>query len=135
MFNTRKHPYLISLFVLVLVATPSILRADGESIFLFSDYHLSNNGLEFGFYPSGYSDGFYWGYMAGKHEYGRHEMLCGDYGAALFYNGCHSNHSNWLEAHFFWPNWDPDTAFVDTRDHPNDFIVWQNSSSARSIIG
>ncbi|OHB53723.1 MAG: hypothetical protein A2Y10_20055 [Planctomycetes bacterium GWF2_41_51] len=105
--STGKNIIRLSLICLFsLLMNASALHAAHESFFLNSSAFNPNQpdyAVQFGFYPSGYSDGWLW--------YGE-EMLSGEWAAAITYNGIHNNHSNWLESHFSYPYWNPDTRFV-----------------------
>ena len=118
-----RNIFVFYLFILfVLLVTPSALHADGESFWLNSSaFNPSqpDNAVSFGFYPSGYSDGWWWdesprrhlNYVHGSEPKG-HETLSGEWAAAVYYTGIHNNKVNWLTNHFEWPTWTPDTSFV-----------------------
>src|SRR3972149_8137403 len=60
--------------------------AAGESFWLYTnDDEALTGGVSFGFYPSGYSGGFHYG-KADRHRFGPHEMLSGEFGAAIYYS-------------------------------------------------
>jgi len=85
MFTEKIFIRLSLICLFVLFVSPSFLYADGESFWLFTNHYLaSNGGVSFGFYPSGYSDGWYWGvsdsHLHWPSDY--HETLSGDWAAA-----------------------------------------------------
>jgi len=56
-----------------------------EPFGLYSDdYQSLDEGVAYNFYPSGYSDGFWYGKSV-RHPHGPHEMLSGEWAAAIFY--------------------------------------------------
>jgi len=121
--------FLVILFIFVLFATPTFLYAAYEPIGLYTnDYYASNGGVAFDFYPSGYSDGWYWGY-SDRHQQDSHEMLSGEWASGIFYNGIHDNKTQWLTDWFMVPNWPTYTSFI---QDPN-FEVW-NHKTARSRV-
>ncbi|MCX5632193.1 MAG: right-handed parallel beta-helix repeat-containing protein [Phycisphaerae bacterium] len=114
MFTEKIFIRLSLICLFVLFVSPSFLYADGESFWLFTNHYLaSNGGVSFGFYPSGYSDGWYWGvsdsHLHWPSDY--HETLSGDWAAAIYFSGIQNNKGMWLTQHFNWPNWDPVTDF------------------------
>ena len=89
MFNSQqsfpKSVYIF--FALSVFAVSSILCAEGEPIELYThDPVAATGGVAFNFYQSGYSDGFWWGETDRHSGHGHHEMLSGEFGAAVFYN-------------------------------------------------
>jgi len=53
------------------------------------------------FDAAGYSDWWYWGYHWPRHPYSEHEMLSGEWAAALHYDGIASgNDAMWLTDYF-----------------------------------
>jgi hypothetical protein len=130
--STLRNTFVFCFFAfLVLLAVPLILHAEDEPIGLYTnDYFASSGGVAFNCYPSGYSDGWYWGYMTGKHEYGSHETLSGEWATAIYYTGIHNNKANWLTRHFLYPYWDPDTSFNEDQN----FYQGPNYRTARSRV-
>jgi hypothetical protein len=133
MFHIEKHysnhyslPYLIA-FVLLL--TPAILLASGELILLYTnDYQASNGGVAFNFYPSGYSDGFWWGTTARHYFYGTsHEMLSGEHAAALAWSQSGSNQAIWLPDHFVVPNFSTNSTFQEYGNPP--YLAWNDPNN------
>jgi len=62
-----------------------ICRASGTlppDFRIFSSYN--NPVVEMDFFASGYSDWMYWGYQEPRHPYPQHEMLSGEWGAAIY---------------------------------------------------
>jgi hypothetical protein len=57
------------------------------------------------FDAAGYSDWAYWG-SSDRHGYEYHEMLSGEWAAAIYYEGIATgSQTMWLTDHFLWPNW------------------------------
>lgn len=55
---------------------------------------------------AGYSDKFWWG-LSPRHPYSEHEMLCGEWGAAIYYDGIATGEeAMWLTDKFLYPDWD-----------------------------
>lgn len=142
MFKTKKCFLSICRIAFVLFAAPSFLYAWGESICLYSLHKDADPcGIALNFYPSGYSDGWYWG-RTSRHPQYSHEMLSGEFGAAIFYDGIHNNHANWLTDFFSYPDWSPDTNFnKDMTFYYNSdsqqwqsWRVWNNNRNAQSRI-
>jgi uncharacterized repeat protein (TIGR01451 family) len=70
---------------------------------------------------AGYSDKFYWG-RSPRHPYGEHEMLSGEWGAAIYYDGIptepvDANYPDgpkkamWLTDLFIYPTWETNSKF------------------------
>ena len=130
---TKKSFIGLSLICLfVLFVNSSFLYAYGESFGVYSEA----SEVAFEFYPSGYSDGWYWGYSEDKHEYSSHEVLSGDFGAAIFFSGIRDNKAMWLTQHFEYPSWNPVTDFnagsYDSWNDPLNFI--DNIDTAQSMV-
>jgi len=71
------------------------------------------------FDAGGYSDWYYWG-QSPRHGYEYHEMLSGEWAAAIYYDGIATgNQAMWLTDYFLWPNWE---------NFDNDFTVTSCSS-------
>jgi hypothetical protein len=123
---------LACLIIIVLLETPSILFASGEPISLYALDAQNRHFVEFDFYPSGYSDGFYWGPSARHLNWNEgysHEMLSGEWAAGIYYNGIHDNKTQWLADWFKVPNWQTHTSF-----HQNsNYQVW-NHRTAQSEV-
>ena len=80
------------------------------------------------FDSAGYSDCFYWGYSV-FHQYDSHEMLSGEWAAAIYYDGIdtNSNQAKWLTDYFLYPfiTTNSNFIFVDVNsfDDPNNAIT------------
>ena len=118
--SITKNISALCLFTLLfLFATASILHAEGEPIKIYTnDDMASNGGVAFNCYPSGYSDGWYWGVSERHLNYNPypwepqyHEMLSGEYGAAIYYNGITNNQSMWLSNYWLYPFWTTNSNF------------------------
>ena len=139
MFTKINFSRLSLICLFVLFVSSSLLYAVGESFWLFTkDYLASSGEVSFGFYPSGYSDGWYWG-VSDRHlhwDYGYHETLSGDFAAAIFFSGIRDNKSMWLTNHFEEPTWTPVTDFnsgsYNSWNDPNNPI--DACDTARSMV-
>ena len=141
MFNMEKHIfksfYFNCLIVFAMLGIPSVLYATGEPNGLYTESRF-NSAIEFDFYPSGYSDGWFWGksdrhhnWNGGDPMYGdAHEMLSGEWVAAIYYDGIHDNRTQWLTNQFVYPDWQTYTSFY---QDPN-IQVWDNYRAARSDV-
>jgi hypothetical protein len=141
--SIRRGVSIFCLFiVLALFVIPTVLFAQDEPIGLYThDYYASSGGVAFNCYPSGYSDGWYWGWTS-RHKKYSHETLSGEWAAAIYYNGIHNNKANWLETYFRFPYWHPDTNFREdanfyyNQDIPQwqSWRVWNNHLNAQSRV-
>jgi hypothetical protein len=86
--SNGRNIFVFCLFMFsVLFAVPSISYAQDEYFRLGS----SASAATFDFYPSGYSDGWYWGASSDPNRHahwtsGSHEMLSGEWSAGLAYS-------------------------------------------------
>ena len=89
---------------------------------------------------AGYSDVINWGF-SDYHPYDSHELLSGEWGAAIYYNGILSEPKTmWLTNRFICPNWDPTNSnFVFDSwpekwawDNPNNPV--EGYDTGRSVI-
>lgn len=69
---------------------------------------------------AGYSDWIYYG-QSPEHGYGYHEILSGEYGAAVYYNGINTEiidpntgdcQAMWLTQDFIYPDWNTNSNFM-----------------------
>jgi hypothetical protein len=110
----------IILIVLGLGASSPVFGA-GESIWLQGD------SIRWGFYPSGYSDGWWWG-EDDRHDWSgsEHEMLSGEWAAAIHYDGIASGSAAmWLTRSFVYPDFTTNSNFS-TVGEPN---AWNNPAN------
>ncbi|MFA5292803.1 MAG: right-handed parallel beta-helix repeat-containing protein [Phycisphaerae bacterium] len=143
MFTGRSIIGLSFICLFILFVSSSILYAEYEPIRLYTNsYKAETGGVAFNCYPSGYSDGWWWGETDRHEGYGYHETLSGEWATAIYYTGIHNNVSNWFEKHFLYPYWDPDTSFEeDTNFYYNQdtqqwqsWHVWNNNRTAQSRV-
>ena len=81
---------------LVIITLVIVLFVCSNSVFAVGEvFHIYGGSATWGFYDSGYSDGFYWGY-SNRHPYTSHEMLSGEWAAAIWWNNCGYSHALWL---------------------------------------
>ena len=77
------------------------------------------------FDAAGYSDWWWWG-QSNRHPYGSHEMLSGEWGAAIYYDGITTEpKAMWLTNYFQYPDWTTNSTFT-VYGTPNS---WDNSSN------
>ena len=90
--------------VVVSLVTSQESRADAPSSkTLLLDNPYWNAKLDTG----GYSDVFWWEQFSPRHNYTRHEMLSGEWGAAIYYDGIGTgSKAMWLTDKFLYPDWD-----------------------------
>ncbi len=112
------------------------------------------NGIEPYFFAdfdaAGYSDdGIYYGFSH-RHDYTYHELLSGEWGAALYYDGIDTpvidpnnpslgRKAMWLTNLFKWPNWQTNSNFIveedpDTWNNPENPSPYINTAHS-TIIG
>jgi hypothetical protein len=99
------------LVVVVSLVTSQGSRADAPSSkTLLLDNPYWNAELDTG----GYSDVFWWEQFSPRHNYTRHEMLSGEWGAAIYYDGIGTpgNKAMWLTDEFIFPDWLTNSDFV-----------------------
>ena len=84
----------------------SVLFVVNETVdaFYFEDFHLYSDSAKLGFTYAGYSDGWFWG-PSDRHPHGgiydgRHEVLSGEFAAAVRWDNCGSNEAIWLTGRF-----------------------------------
>ncbi|MBN1795680.1 MAG: isopeptide-forming domain-containing fimbrial protein, partial [Sedimentisphaerales bacterium] len=115
-------------FVLAILGTTSILYAEYEPFGVYTnDYSASGGGVAFNFYPSGYSDGFWWGYSLPRHPYGSHEMLSGEWAAAIYWDQSGSNEAIWLTDQFLYPYFSTDSIFEEY-GNPS-YLAWNDPNN------
>ena len=75
---------------------------------------------------AGYSDKFWWGPSPRHNHPGYHEMLSGEWGAAIYYDGIATgSEAMWLTDKFLYPNWETYCDF--TIDYSP--VSWDNESN------
>jgi hypothetical protein len=122
---------LISLFSFVLFFASSVLYAQYEPFGLYTnDSGASGGGIAFNFFPSGYSDGFWWGETIRHHGHGSHEMLSGEFAAALAWSQSGSNQAIWLERNFVEPDLTTNSSFQ-PYGNPS-YLAWNNPNNSAS---
>jgi len=80
-----------------------------------SDWHVMIGAPNFygDLDAGGYSDWIWWGYEPNHHPYSYHEVLSGEYGAALYYNSISTEpNAMWLTDLFVYPDWTTDSNFA-----------------------
>jgi len=78
-----------------------------------------------GFDTAGYSDKFWWG-LSPRHPYSEHEMLSGEWGAAIYYDGiATAPEAMWLTDKFFFPDWTTNSQFIIESDP----VAWDDDPS------
>jgi len=108
-----------------------------------SDFMLTCSNMTLPFDVGGFSDWWYWGYSS-LHPHNSHEMLSGEWAAAVYYDGIDDEDPNkamWLTDAFSFPTWytgsnfskkgDPETSYG-AWDDPNNPCV--GNDTAKSII-
>jgi hypothetical protein len=135
---TNKSNIAIVLIVILFVFNVNLFAEDEPFGVYTNDDTASGGGVAFNFYPSGYSDGFWWGHTD-RHPYTSHEMLSGEWAAALYWNQCGSNETRWLTDEFLYPYFSTNSIFegygsppYDSWDDPNNPI--DNYDTAYSAI-
>ena len=78
--------------------------------------------VEMNFDAAGYSDWMYWGYNSPRHPYEQHEMLWGEWAAAIYYDGL--DNAMWLTDLFSYPDW-PTNTNLETVS----FSSWDNNNN------
>jgi hypothetical protein len=74
---------------------------------------------------AGYGDEFYWG-NSPYHPHTRHELLSGEWAAAIYYDGIASDpDAMWLTDEFIFPYWDTENDFL----IQSDIEVWNDSNN------
>jgi hypothetical protein len=99
--STIRNTSIFCLFILFVLSVPvSPLFASGEEFWLNSDYS-ANPAVKFGFNRAGYSDECDWG-ESNRHNWlgAPHELLCGEFAAAIYFDGIQNNCPNWLTDRF-----------------------------------
>jgi len=87
---------------------------NGKSLTLGDKDQTNRAPYFFGtFDAAGYSDWIYYG-PSPFHEFDYHEILSGEYGAAIYYNGIGTQNQNamWLTRQFDFPDWITNSDFV-----------------------
>ena len=94
----------ISCLIILFIISMSAQALTNEDFWLFA------GSTEWGFTHAGYSDGFWWGNST-KHPHSRHEMLSGEFAAAIWWQDCGSNEAIWLTDRFEYPDFLTSTIF------------------------
>jgi hypothetical protein len=124
MTSLKKTLSLAITLIIVFFVCNDVVFAYGEPIEIYTnDYTASGGGVAFNFYPSGYSDGFWWGYT-NRHPYYHHEMLSGEHAAAIWWNNCGSNQAIWLPDQFVEPDFSTNSTFQAYGNPP--YLAWND---------
>jgi hypothetical protein len=107
------------------------LYFNGSIIYAFSTFDLETS-TPVNFYArldaGGYSDVIKWGW-SNYHPYGLHELLSGEWGAAIYYNGISTSpNAMWLTNQFLVPDWPTYCNFS-----VNSYNAWDDSNNP--IVG
>ncbi len=122
----QKHSvnrHIISVFLLCFILVSICSAVDPSTEFVY----LGCQSWQMEFDSAGYSDCFYWGNTS-FHPFSSHEMLSGEWGAAIYYNGISTtNQAMWLTDYFLLPffSTNSDFIFVDVNsfDNPNNSLA------------
>ena len=111
----------------------SVLFVVNETVdaFYFEDFHLYSDSAKLGFTYAGYSDGWFWG-PSDRHPHGgiydgRHEVLSGEFAAAVRWDNCGSNEAIWLTGRFEYPDFQTNSIFTGYGNPP--FHKWNDPSN------
>lgn len=129
-------------FFISMLALFSVLSLADDT--LDSDFHLASDGgttgiLYMPFDAGGFSDWWYWG-ASPRHEHLQHEMLSGEYAAAIYYDGIRTepldpnnpsseNHAMWLTDWFSFPSWQTNSTFSRKGDPDCWFDAWNDPNN------
>jgi parallel beta-helix repeat protein len=111
---------------------------------LIASVYLSSDNFNGTFDDAGYSDGINWGYSPNHpypYEGGIHELLSGEWGVAIFYDGISTEpNSMWLPNSFIFPNWTTNSTFSTSlygeyRDDSNNPVIGYDTGQSKIISG
>jgi hypothetical protein len=103
-------------FFVILVVIPSVIYATPPSQSELRLYTPSWAGiLDVYLDAAGYSDEIDWG-LSDYHPYGSHELLSGEWGAAIYYDGISTSpNAMWLSDQFIFPTWTQTRVLMKTQ--------------------
>jgi parallel beta-helix repeat protein len=119
---SKKLCSVITLTIILFVFSESVF-AEGE---VFRVYGDPGANCDWGFNHAGYSDNFNWGYEPNRHPYSYHEMLSGEFGAALAWSQSGSNQAYWLTDSFHFPDFGTGSIFQSYSPYYNS---WDDSNN------
>lgn len=108
--------YLLSVVVLMsVIVTNSMATNPSQQTLTIGDTSSSDDEAPhfYGYMDAaGYSDVIMWGYEPNHHPHSYHEVLSGEWGAAIFYNGIQTEpNAMWLTDYFCYPYWTTNSNF------------------------
>jgi hypothetical protein len=119
--HPKRNTYRFCVLCLfIIVAIPVISNAGGGLFELNNPYWF----IELD--QAGYADFTYW-YPSPRHQYPTaHEMLTGEWAAAIYYDGIGSDpNAMWLTDEFEYPRWYTNSEFTQNWD----YSAWNNSAN------
>jgi uncharacterized repeat protein (TIGR01451 family) len=122
MFSLRKKTS-----CLILVCIISCFVLNNSAFGVGENFTVYGGPTTWGFYDTGYSDGWYWGYSEDEHPHGNHEMLSGEFAAAIWWPNCGSNEAIWLTDWFECPSFSTNTIFQSYGNPP--YLTWNDTNN------